>query len=69
MATKLERKLDTMINEIREIRKELILSKSGGGHMSTGRTNAWKALSKKVTAQWDHVPAVDEIRQQREKMW
>ena len=69
MATKLERKLDTMISEIREIRKELILSKSGEGHVSTGRINAWKALSRKVTAKWDHVPAVDEVRQQREKTW
>ena len=69
MATRLERKLDTMIDEIRAIRRELILGKSGVGRTSRGRLTNWEAIGRKVTATWDNVPATDEIRQQREKTW
>jgi hypothetical protein len=32
------------------------------------KTNAWKSLGKKISVRWDHVSAVDEIRQQRDRV-
>lgn len=69
MAYTLEYKLDALMHEIRDIKKELILDKVTRLTITGPRTNSWKALRKKVSAQWDHVPAVDEIIQQREKIW
>jgi len=69
MATTLEHKLDALVHEIRDIKKELILDKVSTLTITGARTNSWKALKKKVSAQWDHVSAVDEIIQQREKSW
>lgn len=69
MANTLECKLDALMHEIRDIKKELILDKVTRLTIKGPRNNSWKALRKKVSAQWDHVPAVDEIIQQREKIW
>jgi hypothetical protein len=69
MATTLEHKLDALMHEIRDIKKELILDKVTRLTITGPRMHSWKALRKKVSAQWDHVTAVDEIIQQREKTW
>ena len=69
MATTLERRLDALVHEIRDIKKELILNKVKRLAVTKARTAKWKTLSKKVTVRWDHVSALDEIRQQREKSW
>ena len=69
MATTLEHRLDALVHEIRNIRKELILDKGTRLTVTRARMNAWKSLRKKVSAQWDHVSVLDEIRQQREKSW
>ena len=69
MATTLEHRLDALVHEIRNIKKELILDKGTRLTVTRARMNAWKSLRKKVSAQWDHVSVLDEIRQQREKSW
>jgi hypothetical protein len=69
MATTLEHRLDALVHEIRNIKKELILDKVTRLTVTRARMDAWKSLRKKVSAQWDHVSVLDEIRQQREKSW
>ena len=69
MATTLEHRLDALAHEIRDIKKELILGKVKRLTITKARMDKWKTLRKKVTAQWDHVSALDEICQQREKSW
>jgi len=69
MASTLEHKLDALVHEIRDIKKELILDKATRLTVTRARMDAWKSLRKKVSAQWDHVSVLDEIRQQREKSW
>jgi hypothetical protein len=69
MATTLEHRLDALVHEIRDIKKELILDKVKRLTGTKARMGKWKTLRKKVTAQWDHVSALDEINQQREKSW
>jgi len=69
MATTLERRLDAVMHEIRDLKKDLILGKVTRLTITTARMDTWKALRKKVSAKWDHVTAVDEIIQQREKNW
>lgn len=69
MATTLEHKLDALAREIKDMKKELILDKVSRLTITGSRANSWKALKKKVSAQWDHVSAVDEMTQQREKSW
>ena len=69
MAATLERRLDSLMHEIRDIKKELIHDKLAKLTVTKARINPWKKLGKKVTARWDHVSALDEVRQQREKSW
>jgi len=69
MATTLEHRLDALVNEIKDIKKKLILGKVKRLTVQKAGTDKWKTLRKKVTAQWDHVSALDEICQQREKSW
>ena len=69
MATTLEHRLDALVHEIRDIKKELILDKVTRFTVTRARMDDWKSLRKKVSAQWDHVSVLDEIRQQREKSW
>ena len=69
MATTLEHRLDALMHEIRDIKKELILDKVTRLTVTRARMDDWKSLRKKVSAQWDHVSVLDEIRQQREKSW
>jgi hypothetical protein len=69
MATTLEHKLDALMHEIRDIKKELILDKVKKLSITEPRLHSWKALRKKVSAQWDQITAVDEISKQREKTW
>lgn len=69
MATTLEHRLDALVHEIRDIKKELILDKVKRLTVTKARMGPWKTLRKKVTARWDQVSARDEIRQQRKKSW
>ena len=69
MARTLEHRLDALMHEIRDMKKELILDRVKRLTVTKARLNTWKSLMKKVSAQWDHVSAVDEITHQREKTW
>lgn len=67
MSTKIEDKLSNLIHEIKEIKKELILQKIEKVDATQQRIRKWESLCKKISAKWDNVSGVEEIRQQREK--
>lgn len=69
MASTLEQRLDALMHEIWDMKKEVILDRVKRVTVTRARLRTWKALGKKVSAQWDHVSAVDEIIHQREKTW
>lgn len=69
MATTLDHRLDALMHEIRDMKKDLILDRVTRVTVTRARLHAWKALGKKVSAKWDHISAVDEIIHQREKTW
>jgi hypothetical protein len=69
MAKSLESRLNDLIHEITEMRKQLILDKSIKVEAAQSRIREWKTLGKKVSAKWNGPSAVEEIRQQREKVW
>jgi len=68
MPTTIEQRLDRLVHELNEIKKEMILQKVHQAATTTGKRNAWKSLSGKISARWDHVSAVDEIKQQRDRI-
>ena len=67
MAKTLQNRLDTLVDDVQAIRKELFLSKLGRRQRSRCTITSWANLSNKVSAAWDSVSAVDEIRSQRDK--
>lgn len=67
MSITLENKLSNLINEIKEIKKELILQELKKTRISKHKINKWKMLGKKVSSKWDNISAIEEINQQREK--
>ena len=68
MPKSLESRLNDLIHEITEIRKQIILDKSIKVEAAQNRILEWKTLGKKVSSNWDGLSAVEEIRQQREKV-
>jgi phage shock protein A len=69
MIKSLENRLNDLIHEMTEMKKQVILDKSFKVHATQSRIREWKALAKKVSAKWNGPSAVEEIRQQREKVW
>jgi hypothetical protein len=69
MSTKIEDKLANLIHEIKEIKKELILQRIEKVESTEQKVKKWEALGKKISDKWDDVSSVEEIRQQREKLW
>jgi hypothetical protein len=67
MSTSLESRLNHLIHELKEIKKEIILQKFGKIDIPKNKLNAWIDLGKKVTPRWDGLSAVEEIVLQREK--
>lgn len=67
MPTAMEQRLDSLVHELNEIKKEVILQKVRSSVSAAGKIDAWKSLSKKISVRWDHVSAVDEMRQQRDR--
>ena len=53
MHTKLEDKLASLIHEIKEIEKELILQKMGKATVVEQKIKRWETLGRKVSAKWD----------------
>jgi len=68
MSTMMEQRLDRMFHELNEIKKEMILQKIQQAESTKGKIDVWKSLSAGISARWDHISAVDEIRQQRESI-
>ena len=68
-ARTLDDRLDDLVHEIKEIKKELLREKIARAGMVKEKTATWTRLGKKVSARWDSVSAVDEITDQREKSW
>ena len=68
MPTAIEQRLDNLVHELNEIKKEIILQKVQQAAATGGRISVWKSLSGRVSARWDHIAAVDEIRQQRDRI-
>ena len=69
MSTTLEKKLSNLIHEIKEIKKEMIFQEITKTHVVKHKLSKWKALGEKVSSSWNKVSAVEEISQQREKLW
>jgi hypothetical protein len=69
MPKSLESRLNDLIHEITEMRKQIILDKSTKVEAAQNKIREWKVLGKKVSAKWNGPSAVEEIRQQREKAW
>ena len=67
MPTAIEQRLDKLVHELNEIKKEMILQKVQQTATTVGKISAWNSLSGRVSARWDHISAVDEIRQQRDR--
>jgi hypothetical protein len=67
MPTAMEQRLDSLVHELNEIKKEVILQKVRSTVSAAGKIDAWKSLAEKISVRWDHVSAVDEIRQQRDR--
>jgi hypothetical protein len=68
MPTAMEQRLDRVVHELNEIRKEMILQKVRPIVSAARKSNAWKSLGEKISVKWDHVSAIDEIRQQRDRV-
>ncbi len=67
---KLDKKLNRIVREINEIRKDVVILKLASKPQHTKkRTKAWKALARKVSSRWQGPTAVEEIASQREKAW
>jgi HD superfamily phosphodiesterase len=66
-AKTLDDRLDDLVHEIKEIKKELLREKITRPGLVKEKSAAWISLRKKVSARWDTVSAVDEIADQREK--
>jgi len=69
MIKSLENRLNDLIHEMTEMKKQVILDKSFKVQAVHSRIREWKVLAKKVSAKWNGPSAVEEIRQQREKVW
>mgnify|MGYP001614918674 CR=1 FL=1 len=67
MPTTIEQKLDMLVHEINEIKKELIMQKIQKVVANAGKISHWQMLGGKISEKWDQITAVEEIRQQREK--
>jgi S-adenosylmethionine synthetase len=68
MPTAMEQRLDRVVHELNEIKKEMILQKLQPAVRAARKSSAWKSLGEKISVRWDHVSAVDEIRQQRDRV-
>ncbi|HWP90727.1 MAG TPA: hypothetical protein VNN20_00810 [Thermodesulfobacteriota bacterium] len=69
MSRKVEDKLTSLIHEIKEIKKELILQRVEKAEITEQKTRKWNTFCKKVSAKWDNISSVEEVRRQREKSW
>ncbi|MGC8811805.1 MAG: hypothetical protein ACP5Q3_16315 [bacterium] len=67
MPAKIENRLNNIINEIKEIKKQIILEKIGKIKGTQAKINKWKTLGSAISSMWNDISAVEEISLQREK--
>jgi hypothetical protein len=67
MIGKLEHRFNGLIHEIKEIKKQVLWGKLVKTEKSKKKLNRWKTLGDDVSSKWHGPPAVEEIREQREK--
>jgi hypothetical protein len=68
MARTLDNRLNDLIHEIKEIKKQIILGKIERVGAGKNKINRWKTIGDEVTSKWNGLSAVEEITQQREKI-
>jgi hypothetical protein len=66
MTRELEHRLNDLIHEIKEIKKQVLQDKWVGGEETKKRLSRWKMLRNDVSSKWHGPSAVEEIREQRE---
>lgn len=69
LSSVLERRIDTAMHELAQIRNELMFQKMQDLKRRTKPKKAWYALSQQVSARWDNVTVLQELDMQREKTW
>ena len=69
MAKNLDQRLNRLVYEIKEIRKEFVFLKMEKTRAAPERIAAWRELGKKISHHWDGISALEEIIAQREKIW
>ena len=67
MAKVLEQRLNDLIHDIKEIKKQVVLEKSIQANQAAKRAHRWQILADNVTLKWKGPSPVEEIRKQREK--
>jgi hypothetical protein len=69
MSHQLEKKLNSLIHQIKSIHSELILKEPIVSKPLARKKHdaSWETLGHKISATWDSVSAIDEISLQREK--
>ena len=67
MAKVLEQRLNDLIHEIKEIKKQIVWKKSIQANQAAKSAHRWKTLADNVTLKWKGPSPVEEIRKQREK--
>ena len=67
MAKVLEQRLNDLIHDIKEIKKQTVWEKSIQANQAAKRAQRWKILADNVTFKWEGSSPVEEIRKQREK--
>jgi hypothetical protein len=60
-------KLNNLLRDVKDIQKSIILLNQAGKISAKAKTSKWATLGKKISANWQGISAVDEIRRQREK--
>ncbi len=68
-AKSLDSRLENLVHEIKEIKKEIIREKMERAGVVRERTVTWTNLGKKISARWDKASIAEEIADQREKQW
>lgn len=69
MARALDQRLNDLIHEIKEIKKQVVWDKSIQVSKAAKREHRWKLLRDDVTFKWKGPSPVEEIRKQREKTY
>jgi hypothetical protein len=66
MAKELEHRLNDLIHEIKEIKKQILLEKLVEKQSARNKVNRWRELGAQVSTKWRGPSPVQEIRLQRE---